>query len=135
MTRTTPELAPLLQTSAPHQWEDFSPPTYDLACSRPNTRRIFSGFRFRTWNLKAPERSHHYSTAASRKLFCYERMNTDVTCSFGASFEVTTLCNFCHISFKDVNADNRPSFATCSISWSLRFCGIENRCPLSKFFL
>ncbi|GBL82032.1 hypothetical protein AVEN_50603-1 [Araneus ventricosus] len=43
MTRTTPELAPPLQTSAPFQREDVWSPTYDLTCNRPNTRRIFSG--------------------------------------------------------------------------------------------
>ncbi|GBM52588.1 hypothetical protein AVEN_84078-1 [Araneus ventricosus] len=37
MTRTTPELLPPLQTFAPHQREYVWPPTYDLACNRPNT--------------------------------------------------------------------------------------------------
>ncbi|GBM34840.1 hypothetical protein AVEN_208042-1 [Araneus ventricosus] len=37
MTRTTPELAPALQTSAPHQREDVCPSTQDLACNRPPT--------------------------------------------------------------------------------------------------
>ncbi|GBL87125.1 hypothetical protein AVEN_218808-1 [Araneus ventricosus] len=55
MTRTTPELAPPLQTSAPHQREDVWPTTYDLACNRPNTRRIFSGIGFRTWIPPAPK--------------------------------------------------------------------------------
>ncbi|GBL67765.1 hypothetical protein AVEN_69387-1 [Araneus ventricosus] len=35
MTRPTPELAPPLQASAPHQREDFWPPTFDLTRSRP----------------------------------------------------------------------------------------------------
>ncbi|GBM86744.1 hypothetical protein AVEN_198513-1 [Araneus ventricosus] len=35
MTRTTPELAPLLQTSASHQREDVSSTKSDLACTRP----------------------------------------------------------------------------------------------------
>ncbi|GBM69661.1 hypothetical protein AVEN_124443-1 [Araneus ventricosus] len=39
MTRTTPELAPTLQTSAPHQRQDVRPATNDLACNRPNTHR------------------------------------------------------------------------------------------------
>ncbi|GBM26479.1 hypothetical protein AVEN_206168-1 [Araneus ventricosus] len=34
----------------------FDPPTYDLTCSRPNTRRIFSGIRLRTWNPPAQSR-------------------------------------------------------------------------------
>ncbi|GBN54478.1 hypothetical protein AVEN_209908-1 [Araneus ventricosus] len=45
MTRTTPELAPPLQTSAPHQREDVWPHTYDLTCNKPTTRQIFSGIR------------------------------------------------------------------------------------------
>ncbi|GBL75238.1 hypothetical protein AVEN_194470-1 [Araneus ventricosus] len=49
-TSTEPELAPLLQTSAPHQRKDVRPLTYDLTCNRPNTRRISSGIRFRTWD-------------------------------------------------------------------------------------
>ncbi|GBM46669.1 hypothetical protein AVEN_261049-1 [Araneus ventricosus] len=49
MTRTTPELAPPLQTSAPHQLKNVWPLTYDLACNSPNTRRIFRGIGFRTW--------------------------------------------------------------------------------------
>ncbi|GBM40258.1 hypothetical protein AVEN_201152-1 [Araneus ventricosus] len=28
-------------------------PTYDLSCNRPNTRRIFGGIGFRTWNTPA----------------------------------------------------------------------------------
>ncbi|GBN26164.1 hypothetical protein AVEN_33958-1 [Araneus ventricosus] len=32
----------------------------DLACSRPHTRRIFSGIGFRTWNPPAPKpRPYH----------------------------------------------------------------------------
>ncbi|GBN68533.1 hypothetical protein AVEN_111886-1 [Araneus ventricosus] len=46
MTRTTPELAPSLQTSI--TTEGRLATTYDLACSRPHTRRIFSGIGFRT---------------------------------------------------------------------------------------
>ncbi|GBM74467.1 hypothetical protein AVEN_69470-1 [Araneus ventricosus] len=29
--------------------------TYDLACNRPHTRRIFSGIGLRTWNPPAPK--------------------------------------------------------------------------------
>ncbi|GBO46243.1 hypothetical protein AVEN_35685-1 [Araneus ventricosus] len=33
---------------------------YDLACSRPHTRRIFSGIGFRAWNSPVPEpRPYH----------------------------------------------------------------------------
>ncbi|GBO10868.1 hypothetical protein AVEN_4186-1 [Araneus ventricosus] len=35
MTRTTPELAPLIQISAPHQKEALWPCTYDLTFNRP----------------------------------------------------------------------------------------------------
>ncbi|GBM84196.1 hypothetical protein AVEN_16011-1 [Araneus ventricosus] len=31
---------------------------YDLACKRPQTRRICSGFGFRTWNPPAPKPYH-----------------------------------------------------------------------------
>ncbi|GBM96595.1 hypothetical protein AVEN_161299-1 [Araneus ventricosus] len=55
MTRTTPEVTPPLQTSPPHQRDDFWLPTYDLACTRLNTRRIISGIGFRTWNPPAPK--------------------------------------------------------------------------------
>ncbi|GBO14028.1 hypothetical protein AVEN_22728-1 [Araneus ventricosus] len=41
MTRTTPELASPLQTSAPHQWKDVWPPAYDLTRNRPtNTAEL-----------------------------------------------------------------------------------------------
>ncbi|GBN33999.1 hypothetical protein AVEN_143996-1, partial [Araneus ventricosus] len=55
MTRTTPEPAPPLQTSAPHQREDVSPPTYDLTCNRPNTQCIYSGIGFRAWTPSDPK--------------------------------------------------------------------------------
>ncbi|GBO42111.1 hypothetical protein AVEN_60771-1 [Araneus ventricosus] len=49
MTRTTPELAPPLQTSTPLQREDVWPPTYDdLTCNKPNKQRIFSGIVYNT---------------------------------------------------------------------------------------
>ncbi|GBM25944.1 hypothetical protein AVEN_94382-1 [Araneus ventricosus] len=35
VTRTTPELAPRLQTSVPHQREDAWFPTYEFKCNRP----------------------------------------------------------------------------------------------------
>ncbi|GBL74701.1 hypothetical protein AVEN_243583-1 [Araneus ventricosus] len=54
ITRTMPEAASPLQDCAPQQREDVCPPTCDLACNRPNTRRIFSGVGFRTWNPPDP---------------------------------------------------------------------------------
>ncbi|GBM13752.1 hypothetical protein AVEN_90016-1 [Araneus ventricosus] len=54
ITRTTPELASPLQTSAPHQREDVWPHTYDLTCNRSTTRLILSGIGFRTWSPPAP---------------------------------------------------------------------------------
>ncbi|GBO41762.1 hypothetical protein AVEN_24533-1 [Araneus ventricosus] len=38
--RTTPKLAPPLQTFPPHQREGVWSPSYDLTGNRPNTRRI-----------------------------------------------------------------------------------------------
>ncbi|GBL78136.1 hypothetical protein AVEN_143420-1 [Araneus ventricosus] len=56
MTRTTPELA----VSSPNFHATLTgerlATTYDLACNRPHTRRIFSGSRFRTWNPPAQSR-------------------------------------------------------------------------------
>ncbi|GBM97638.1 hypothetical protein AVEN_101954-1 [Araneus ventricosus] len=43
----------LSKTSTPHR---RLAPMYDLACNRPNARRIFSGIGFRTWNPPAPKR-------------------------------------------------------------------------------
>ncbi|GBN12333.1 hypothetical protein AVEN_241526-1 [Araneus ventricosus] len=53
MTRTTPELAPPLQTSAPLRREDIWSLPYDLACNRPHTRWIFKGIGFRTATLRS----------------------------------------------------------------------------------
>ncbi|GBM93152.1 hypothetical protein AVEN_194072-1 [Araneus ventricosus] len=51
MTRTTPELATPLKTSAPYQREDVWSRTCDLTCNRPHTRRIISRNGFHTLNL------------------------------------------------------------------------------------
>ncbi|GBN00879.1 hypothetical protein AVEN_21228-1 [Araneus ventricosus] len=78
MTKTTPELAPLLQSSTLPAFTPFLgrpgqcgyfyatltggrlATTYDLACNRPHTRRILSGIGFRTWNPPAPKsRPYH----------------------------------------------------------------------------
>ncbi|GBM85001.1 hypothetical protein AVEN_4024-1 [Araneus ventricosus] len=50
MTRTTPELAPPLQTSASNQRENIWSPKYDLTCNKPyvpHTRLIFRMHRRR----------------------------------------------------------------------------------------
>ncbi|GBL77463.1 hypothetical protein AVEN_41851-1 [Araneus ventricosus] len=90
MTRTTPELAPPFQASTPHQREDVLDTTYDLACSRPHTRRIFSGIGFRTWNPPAPKpRPYLYATAATfHQGFCFlyailTYILVKIACSFG----------------------------------------------------
>ncbi|GBL81878.1 hypothetical protein AVEN_50480-1 [Araneus ventricosus] len=50
---------------APHQRDDVWLPTYDLSRNRPNTRRIFNGIGFRTWNSQAPRpRPYQQATAA-----------------------------------------------------------------------
>ncbi|GBM32812.1 hypothetical protein AVEN_216520-1 [Araneus ventricosus] len=59
MTRTTPELAAL--TKLPHHTSGRTfAPTYDFTCNGPNTRRIFSGIKFRARN--PPARSRDLST-------------------------------------------------------------------------
>ncbi|GBO21395.1 hypothetical protein AVEN_19592-1 [Araneus ventricosus] len=60
MTRTTPELAPPLQTFEQHQQEDVWPPIYDLECNGPHTRRIFGGIGFSNWKPPTPKpRPYH----------------------------------------------------------------------------
>ncbi|GBM29324.1 hypothetical protein AVEN_2831-1 [Araneus ventricosus] len=67
MTRTTPELAPPLQTSAKKQTVGRLATTYDLACNRPYTRRIFSGIWFRTCDPPVPRsRPYHYIATVIR---------------------------------------------------------------------
>ncbi|GBM80870.1 hypothetical protein AVEN_89755-1 [Araneus ventricosus] len=82
MTRTPPELAPPLQTSAPHQREDVSPPTYNLACNRPNVRRIFSGIGFGPGNPSSPRPTpYHQATDANAPesgFPCMKRLKTAV---------------------------------------------------------
>ncbi|GBM89006.1 hypothetical protein AVEN_51210-1 [Araneus ventricosus] len=48
MTRTTPELAPPSPNFRATPTGGRLATTYDLACNRPHTRRIFSGIGFRT---------------------------------------------------------------------------------------
>ncbi|GBM57560.1 hypothetical protein AVEN_97668-1 [Araneus ventricosus] len=52
--KTPPETPAPLQDNT---FEDVGPPIYDLACNRPNTRRVFSGIGFRTWNPPAQSRN------------------------------------------------------------------------------
>ncbi|GBL87660.1 hypothetical protein AVEN_81292-1 [Araneus ventricosus] len=53
MARMTSELAPSLQASAQSSGGRLAPPTFDLTCNRPNTRRIFIGIGCRSWNSPA----------------------------------------------------------------------------------
>ncbi|GBN49481.1 hypothetical protein AVEN_151004-1 [Araneus ventricosus] len=65
MTRTTPELAPLSPYFHATPSGGCLATMYDLACTRPHTRRIFSGIGFRTWNPPSPKpRPYHLATAA-----------------------------------------------------------------------
>ncbi|GBN01498.1 hypothetical protein AVEN_20697-1 [Araneus ventricosus] len=57
MKRTTPELAPPLQTSAPHQREDVWPPTYDLTC--PIRDRSSVEFQLSDPEVKTLPLGHH----------------------------------------------------------------------------
>ncbi|GBO06547.1 hypothetical protein AVEN_84073-1 [Araneus ventricosus] len=50
--------------------------TYDLACNRPHTQRIFSGIGFRTWSPPAPKpRLYRYATTALGAREKFIRMN------------------------------------------------------------
>ncbi|GBN14420.1 hypothetical protein AVEN_210121-1 [Araneus ventricosus] len=54
MTRTTPELAPPLQTSTPHQREDVWPHRIYRSPDPLTRRRFFSGIGLQIWNPSAP---------------------------------------------------------------------------------
>ncbi|GBN68712.1 hypothetical protein AVEN_170980-1 [Araneus ventricosus] len=54
MTRTTPELAPPSPNFRATPAGGRLATTYDLACNRPHTRRIFSGIGFRACGPPAP---------------------------------------------------------------------------------
>ncbi|GBO02334.1 hypothetical protein AVEN_211611-1 [Araneus ventricosus] len=65
MTRTTPELAPSSPIFPITSARGRLAPTYDLTCNRPNTRRIFSGIGFRTWNPPVSKQApYQLATAA-----------------------------------------------------------------------
>ncbi|GBO00887.1 hypothetical protein AVEN_26352-1 [Araneus ventricosus] len=49
MERTTPGLAPPPNFRTPPARGHLTP-TYDSTCNKPNTKRIFTGMVFRTWN-------------------------------------------------------------------------------------
>ncbi|GBL84376.1 hypothetical protein AVEN_117150-1 [Araneus ventricosus] len=57
MTRTTPELAPPSANFRATPKGGRLATTYDLACNRPHTRRIFSGIGFRTCDPLVPRSS------------------------------------------------------------------------------
>ncbi|GBN98083.1 hypothetical protein AVEN_75042-1 [Araneus ventricosus] len=66
MTRTTPELAPPSPNFRATPTGGRLATTYDLACNRPHTRRIFSGIGFRACDPPVPRsRPYHQATAAS----------------------------------------------------------------------
>ncbi|GBM35316.1 hypothetical protein AVEN_195823-1 [Araneus ventricosus] len=54
MTRTTPELAPPSPNFRATPTGGRLATTYDSACNRPHTRRIFSGIGFRTCDPPVP---------------------------------------------------------------------------------
>ncbi|GBM12090.1 hypothetical protein AVEN_245486-1 [Araneus ventricosus] len=54
MTRTTPDGTTSPSFHAARAGRRLAT-TYDLACNRPHTRRIFSGIGFRTWSHPAPK--------------------------------------------------------------------------------
>ncbi|GBN85592.1 hypothetical protein AVEN_217708-1 [Araneus ventricosus] len=66
MTRTTPELAPPSPNFRATPTGGRLATTYDLACNRPHTRRIFSGIGFRTCD--PPVRGRDLTTRPPRPL-------------------------------------------------------------------
>ncbi|GBM50087.1 hypothetical protein AVEN_223298-1 [Araneus ventricosus] len=64
MTRTTPELAPPSPNFRATPAGGRLATTYDLACNRPHTRRIFSGIGFRTCD--PPARGRNLTTRPPR---------------------------------------------------------------------
>ncbi|GBN64921.1 hypothetical protein AVEN_51851-1 [Araneus ventricosus] len=75
MTRTTPELAPPSPNCRATPTGGRLATTYDLACNRPHTRRIFSGIGFRTCD--PPNTSWRSETLTENfKLYCFENFLT-----------------------------------------------------------
>ncbi|GBL85637.1 hypothetical protein AVEN_193104-1 [Araneus ventricosus] len=82
MMRTTPQLAPLSKLPrgvdvVHHTSENTYPPTSDLTCNRPNTRRIFSEIRFepgthrpRSLTLSLDHRVQTHNEAMGDQLSC-----------------------------------------------------------------
>ncbi|GBN13719.1 hypothetical protein AVEN_126562-1 [Araneus ventricosus] len=90
MMRATSELAPPLQASAPHQREDVWPPTYDLTSNRPNTQRIFSGIKFRTWNPSALRPTpYHLTTVFVENVYAIKLHKFEVGVSFFLHFSLS----------------------------------------------
>ncbi|GBN21612.1 hypothetical protein AVEN_254283-1 [Araneus ventricosus] len=65
MTRTTPELAPPSPNFRTTPTGGRLATTYDLACNRPHTRRIFSGIGFRTCDPPVPRWQEENTTGAT----------------------------------------------------------------------
>ncbi|GBN84162.1 hypothetical protein AVEN_156117-1 [Araneus ventricosus] len=75
MTRMTPELVLPSPSFHATRTEGRLAATYNLACNKPHTRRIFSGIGFRAWNSLVPRlRPCHWTTAASCMFRVYTTM-------------------------------------------------------------
>ncbi|GBM07014.1 hypothetical protein AVEN_63460-1 [Araneus ventricosus] len=74
MTKTTPELTSPSPNFHPTPTGGRLATTYDLTCNRPNTRRIFSEIRFRTWKPPIPKpRPCHYAIVTLEKFMLITR--------------------------------------------------------------
>ncbi|GBM63961.1 hypothetical protein AVEN_17547-1 [Araneus ventricosus] len=75
MTRTTPELAPPSPNFHATPTGGRLTTTYDLACNRPHTRRIFNGIGSRAWSPSGPKAEtlplgHRGPQSVMEKLLC-----------------------------------------------------------------
>ncbi|GBL84239.1 hypothetical protein AVEN_222471-1 [Araneus ventricosus] len=79
MTRTTPELAPPSPNFRATPTGGRLATTYDLACNRPHTRRIFSGIGFRTCDPPVPSTEPELTRQGGDHWFRANRLETALT--------------------------------------------------------
>ncbi|GBN71839.1 hypothetical protein AVEN_43067-1 [Araneus ventricosus] len=69
MTRTTPELAPPSPNFHATPTGGRLATTFDLACNRPHTRRIFSGIGFRAFDPPVPRQNGFIASIRLKQTF------------------------------------------------------------------